>query len=74
MVMRMKGEEQGWGSAPHTEFANFQPCTTFSWGEFLIPGRVVCTSGLELLMRQWGGVHPWLSSNMSVLKPESEDV
>jgi len=36
MVMRMKGEEQGWGSAPHTEFANFKPRTTFSWGEFLI--------------------------------------
>jgi len=44
MVMRMKGEEQGWGSAPHTmglplctpSLANFKLCTTFSWGEFLI--------------------------------------
>jgi len=37
-------------------------------------GRVVCTSGLELLMWQQGGVHPWLSSDVSVSEPESEDV
>ena len=38
-------------------------------------GTVVCTSGLELLMRQQGGgVHPSLLSDVSALEPESEDV